>query len=68
MRLLAAARPRDTLTLWHLVSRVTPDLRPMVVDRIDELVPPPSTVVRERVLALDADTLRRWRLELAWKW
>ena len=66
--LLAAARPRDTLTLWHLVSRVAPDLRATVVDRIDALVPPPQGVTRDRVLALDADTLRQWRLELAWKW
>jgi anti-sigma factor RsiW len=66
--LLAAARTRDTLTLWHLVSRVNPDLRPLVVDRIDELVPPPGGVVRERILSLDPDTLRLWREELAWKW
>jgi hypothetical protein len=65
---LAAARPRDTLTLWHLVSRVPPELRPMVIDRIDALVPPPPTVVRDRVLALDAEALRLWRIELAWKW
>lgn len=65
---LAAARPRDTLTLWHLVSRVTPDRRLMVVDRIDQLVPPPATVARDRVLALDPEHLRRWREELAWKW
>jgi hypothetical protein len=25
-------------------------------------------VSRERILALDADALREWREELAWKW
>jgi hypothetical protein len=66
--LLAAAQPRDTLTLWHLVSRVPENLRAIVIDRIDQLVPPPAGVTRDRVLALDPDALRLWREELAWKW
>ena len=67
-QVLAAARPRDTLTLWHLVSRVPAGRRARVIDRIDALVPPPPTVARDAALALDPETLRRWREELAWKW
>jgi hypothetical protein len=65
---LAAARVRDTLTLWHLLSRVAPPERERVYDRIGELVPPPQTVSRVKALQLDPDTLTRLREELAWKW
>lgn len=66
--ILSEARVRDTLTLWHLLSRVTAPDRIRVYDRIAASVPPPAQVSREQILALDADALRKWREELAWKW
>jgi putative zinc finger protein len=65
---LSASRVRDTLTLWHLISRVDPVSRERVYDRIAELSPPPASVVREKVLQLDAAMLKHWREELAWTW
>ena len=65
---LAESRVRDTLTLWHLMSRVEEEDRARVFDRIAGLVPPPETVSREKALALDPATLKNWREELAWKW
>ena len=65
---LDQSRVRDTLTLWHVLSRVEPGIRARVYDRIGELVPPPVGLPRERVLALDAEALRDLREELAWKW
>lgn len=62
------ARVRDTLTLWHLLSRVGDTDRVRVYDRIAGFEPPPAGVSRERILALDAGALREWREELAWKW
>jgi len=62
------ARVRDTLTLWHLLSRVDASDRARVYERIAEFEPPPAGATRDRILALDADALRRWREELAWKW
>jgi len=64
----AESRVRDTLTLWHLLSRVDPEERVRVFDRMVELMPLPDGVSREKVLDLDKDTLQRWRQELAWKW
>jgi hypothetical protein len=64
----ADSRVRDTLTLWHLLSRVDPDERVRVFDRMVELTPLPDGVSREKVLDLDQDTLQHWRQELAWKW
>jgi predicted anti-sigma-YlaC factor YlaD len=66
--ILRESRIRDTLTLWHLLSRVEADDRARVYDRIAGFEAPPAGVSRDRVLALDADALRQWREELAWKW
>lgn len=65
---LRASRVRDTLTLWHLLSRADASERPRVYERIAELTPPPPSVSREKALALDPETLRLWREELAWTW
>ena len=66
--ILNEARIRDTLTLWHLLSRVNPSDRERLYDRIAAVAPPPARVSRDQILALDPDALRRWREELAWKW
>ena len=66
--ILAGARVRDTLTLWHLLSRVPVDERERVFDRMAALTPVPEGVSREQALKLDAETLKRWREELAWTW
>jgi hypothetical protein len=65
---LAESRVRDTLTLWHLLSRVDDGARVLVYDRIAALTPVPAGVSREQALKLDPETLRRWREELAWTW
>jgi hypothetical protein len=47
---LAAARPRDALSLWHLLSRVDGADRGHVFDGLARLVPPPAEVTREGIL------------------
>ena len=66
--ILNAARVRDTLTLWHLLSRVALADRQRVYNRIIELVPLPKSVPPDKALLLDPETLKLWREELAWKW
>jgi hypothetical protein len=66
--ILSEARSRDTLTLWHLLSRVDERLRPLVYDRMISFAPPPPGVIREKALALDAQTLKMWKDELTWTW
>jgi hypothetical protein len=51
--LLAAARPRDGLTLWHLLTRVPEADRGLVFDRFRELVQLPAGVSRDAVLRRD---------------
>lgn len=66
--ILTEARVRDTLTLWHLLSRVEVQDRARVYDRIASLTPVPPGISRQLALKLDPDTLRRWKEELAWTW
>jgi hypothetical protein len=66
--MLANARPRDTLTLWHVLREVNGSERERVFDKMAALVPLPSGVTKDKVLALDAATMTRWREELAWSW
>jgi hypothetical protein len=77
---LSEARPEDTLSLWHLLTRGGENERPLVYARMAELIPPPAGVSREAVLsgdrksldlwwnALGLEDISRWRLwERAWK-
>src|SRR5215217_4874955 len=66
--MLGQARPKDTLTLWHLLARVDGEDRARVYDRIAALSPPPAGVTREGVLALDQKMLDAWRDELKLTW
>ena len=65
---LTEARPRDTLTLWHLLSRVDGTERLQVYERLAALNPPPAGVTREGVLQLNDQMLQTWKgaLESSW--
>jgi hypothetical protein len=65
---LANARTRDTLTLWHLLSWVAPSDRGRVYETIATFRPPPEGVTREGVLALRPDMLLSWRGRLETDW
>ena len=58
--ILAQARAKDALTLWHLLSRTSGPERTQVYERLAALVPPPSGVTRDGVLALDRNMLDRY--------
>ena len=66
--LLDQARPRDTLTLWHLLARVNGEDRERVYERMAAFVPPPAGVTREGVLRLDQQMLESWKKELEATW
>jgi FecR protein len=68
---LSGARREDAFTLWHLLARFTGAEREAIYTRLAELVPPPSGVTREGVLAGDRAMLDRWWDELGFgemKW
>jgi hypothetical protein len=66
--LIKEAHPRDTLTLWHLLSRVGDAERIRLYNRIVEYVPLPDDVTREGILRLDKEMLRLWKLDLEVEW
>lgn len=64
--MLDQSRPRDTLTLWHLLARVNEDDRVRVYEKMESIAPPPAGVTREGVLKLDQKMLDQWRDALGW--
>jgi hypothetical protein len=65
---LKECRPRDTFTLWHLLTRVEGDQRARVLERMIELVGLPKGVTREGTLQLDQKTLDAWKDEMDTVW
>lgn len=59
---LAAARPRDAITLWHLLTRAPESERSAVFDRFSRLVDLPASVSREGVVRGD-----RIMLDACWQ-
>jgi len=66
--MLDQTRPRDTLTLWHLLARVNGEDRVRVYEKMTAFVPPPAGVTREGVLQLDQKMLETWRYTLESSW
>lgn len=58
--ILSQARPRDAMTLWHLLPRVALADRGRLFDRMRELTPPPGKVTRDGVLVLEREMLESW--------
>ena len=58
--ILTQARPRDALTLWHLLARGSDAERARVFDRLAALSPPPRSVTRDAILARDREALMTW--------
>jgi FecR protein len=57
---LAEARARDAMTLWHLIPQTEGVLRVAMVDGLARHVPPPSAAVREGALRGDRAALDQW--------
>lgn len=63
--LLAATRPRDSLTLLSLLRRLGSVGRGQVFDRLAVFLPPPPDVTRARIVGGDIDAVDQWWEELA---
>jgi Putative zinc-finger/FecR protein len=62
------SRPRDSFTLWHLLSRVEAEQRSRVLERMIKLVGLPNGVTREGVMQLNQKMLDTWKDELDTVW
>jgi hypothetical protein len=64
---LATARDRDSLTLWHLMIHERDEQhRTRLVDRLLAIEPLPAGISRAEVMHGDIAALARWRSEFAW--
>jgi len=59
-QVLRDARPRDALSLWHLLSRLDASAAGRVYDRLAAIAPPPPLVTKELALARDQQALDAW--------
>lgn len=66
--ILHRATARDTLTLWHLLSRVDPAQRQAVFARLHALAKLPPELRKKDVLTLSPTALDAWRQSLAKDW
>lgn len=57
---LREARREDAITLWHLLDRVEPSLRPALIARLDGLVAMPPGVTRDGLVAGDRAMRDAW--------
>ncbi|HEU4594090.1 MAG TPA: zf-HC2 domain-containing protein [Pyrinomonadaceae bacterium] len=65
---IESARPRDTLTLWHLLARSEGEWRERIYERLAALDAPPEGVTREGILRLDSAMLETWKDRLEDQW
>ncbi len=66
---LHAARPRDSLSLWHLLPQVAPAERTKIIKKLARLVPrTPADVATEALVRLDPDALERLRRHIEPSW
>lgn len=57
---LSLARPRDALSVWHLLTRTGGDERGRVFDRLAQLAPPPFGVTRAGIVSGNRAMLDAW--------
>jgi len=65
---LREARVRDALSLWHLLPRLDPESRGLIYERLAQLLPPPSGVTRDGIVALDPAMLDAWKKVVSQLW
>ncbi len=65
---LHEARVRDALSLWHLLPRLDAESRGLIYDRLAQLLPPPSGVTRDGIMALDPAMLGAWKKVVSQLW
>ncbi len=64
-KVLEAARPKDSLTLWHLLEHADAEVRRAAFVRLSQFAAPPEDF---REGAADREALERWRVQLQRFW
>ena len=67
-RLVAEATAHDTLTLWHIMRRITPEERARAYDRLAGFVPPPKGAPRDAVVRGERAAIASYKEALTPLW
>ena len=65
--ILSMMTKQESLSLWHIIQLVSTENRSIAFDRLNELIPAPSGVTKEGILALNKTMLLDWRQEIELK-
>jgi RNA polymerase sigma-70 factor (ECF subfamily) len=65
--ILSLMTKRESLSLWHIVQLISSENRSIAFDRLNELIPAPSDVTKEGIIALNKTMLLDWRQEIELK-
>lgn len=66
--IIEQAKAKDTLTLWHLLSRVSENEREKVFNKILKFAKLPYGVNKKGILELDKKMIEEWRYEIELNW
>ncbi len=66
--IIANAKAKDTLTLWHLLSRVSGKDREKVFKKISKFAKLPYGVTKKGILEADKAMIDEWRYEIELNW
>ncbi len=65
--ILSKMTKKESLSLWHIIQLISTENRSIAFDRLNELIPAPSSVTKEGILALHKSMLLDWRQEIELK-
>jgi hypothetical protein len=63
---IASARPRDSLTLWHFLQDPDPAIARLALEAIEK-ISPESGIARDATLRRDGEALAAWKEHLEWQ-
>lgn len=58
---------KESLSLWHIIQLISTENRSIAFNRLNELIPAPSGVTKEGIIALKKEMLLDWRQEIELK-
>jgi RNA polymerase sigma-70 factor, ECF subfamily len=65
--ILSLMTKKESLSLWHIIQLISTENRSIAFDRLNKLIPVPSGVTKEGILALNKNMLLDWRQEIELK-
>lgn len=65
--ILSLMTKKQSLSLWHIIQLISTENRSLAFDRLNELIPAPSSVTKAGILTLNKTMLLDWRQEIELK-